>query len=91
MNPLSKWKNTKTFLTKILEESYESQALNDSSSHLKKILDAKYEPADLNKIARECNYLTDDEQTQQLSLLHKYQHLFIGSLGTWNAKPMTLN
>jgi hypothetical protein len=31
------------------EEIYESQALNDASSHLKKILDVKYEPADLNK------------------------------------------
>jgi hypothetical protein len=31
--------------------------------------------------------LTDDEQMQLLSLLHKYQHLFNGSLGTWNGKP----
>jgi hypothetical protein len=37
------------------EESYESQALNDASAHLKKTLDAKYEPADLGKIARNCN------------------------------------
>jgi hypothetical protein len=72
------------------EESYESQALNDTSSCLKKILDTKYEPADLNKIARNCNYLTDDEQTQLLSLLHKYQHLFDGSLGTWNDKPYNI-
>ncbi len=36
------------------EESYESQALNDASSHLTKILDAKYEPADLDKIACNC-------------------------------------
>ena len=44
------------------EEAYESEALNDASSRLKKILDAKYEPADLDKIARDCEYLTDDEQ-----------------------------
>jgi hypothetical protein len=69
------------------EEIYESQALNDAPSHLKKILDTKYEPADLDKIAHNCNYLTDDEQTQLLSLLQKYQHLFNGSSGTWNAKP----
>jgi hypothetical protein len=50
-------------------------------------IDAKYEPADLDKIARNCDYLTDDEQMQLLSLLHKYQHLFDGSLGTWNDKP----
>jgi hypothetical protein len=69
------------------EESYESQALNDASSHLKKISDAKYEPADLNKIARNCDYLTDNEQKQLLLLLHKYQHLFYDLLGTWNGKP----
>jgi hypothetical protein len=69
------------------EGSYESQALNDASSWLKTILDAKYKPADLNKITCECNYLTDDEQMQLLSLLHKYQHLFDGLSGTWNAKP----
>jgi hypothetical protein len=55
------------------KESYESQALNDASSHLAKILDAKYEPADLDTIARNCDYLTDNEQMQLLSLLHKYQ------------------
>jgi hypothetical protein len=72
------------------EEIYESQALIDASSHLKKILDMKYEPADLNKIAHNCDYLTDNEQMQLLSLLHKYQHLFNGSLGTWNAKPCNI-
>ena len=50
------------------EEIYESQALIDASSHLKKILDAKYEPADLDKIARNCDYLTDDEQMQLLAI-----------------------
>ncbi len=72
------------------KEIYESQALIDASSHLKKILDVKYKPVDLNKIARNCDYLTDDEQTQLLSLLHKYQHLFDGLLGTWNAKPYNI-
>jgi hypothetical protein len=48
------------------------------------------EAADLNKIARNCDYLTDDEQMQLLSLLHKYQHLLDGSLGTWNAKPYNI-
>jgi hypothetical protein len=27
---------------------------------------------------------------QLLSLLHKYQHLFDGLLGTWNAKPYNI-
>jgi hypothetical protein len=65
------------------EEIYESQALNDALSCLNKILDMKYKPAD-------CDYLTDDKQMQLLSLLHKYQHLFDGLLGTWNAKPCNI-
>jgi hypothetical protein len=69
------------------EESYESQVLNDASTRLKKILDTKYEPAHIHKIARDCDYLTDHEQTQLLLPLHKYQHLFDCSLGTWNGKP----
>jgi hypothetical protein len=58
---------------------------------LKKILNAKYyEPANLNKIAHNSGYLTDNEQMQLLSLLHKYQHLFDGLLGTWNDKPYNI-
>jgi hypothetical protein len=72
------------------EEIYESQAHNDASSCLTKIYDTKYEPADLEKIARNCDYLTDNKQTQLLSLLHKYQHLFDCLLGTWNAKPYNI-
>jgi hypothetical protein len=72
------------------QEIYESQALNEASSLLKKILDSKFKPADLNKIALNCDYLTDNKQMQLLSLLHKYQHLFNGLLGTWNAKPYNI-
>jgi len=54
------------------------------------VLDAKYESADLDQIARDCNNLTDDEQTQLLTLLHKYQHLFDGMLGTWNGEPYNI-
>ena len=72
------------------EEILESQALNEASSHLKKILDAKYEPANLNKIVRECEYLTVDKQMQLLSLLYKYEHLFDGSLGIWHNEPYNI-
>jgi len=55
-------------------------------SWLKKILDKKVQPADLDQIAHDCDYLTDDEKMQLLTLLHKYQHLFDGMLGTWNGE-----
>jgi len=51
------------------EEAYESQALSDASSHLKKILDVKYKPADLDQIARDCNYFTDNKQMKAFSML----------------------
>jgi hypothetical protein len=61
--------------------------LGKSSIHKLRVL---FEPADLDKIACNCDYLTDNKQMQLLSLLHKYQHLFEGPLGTWNAKPFNI-
>jgi hypothetical protein len=52
------------------EEICERQALIDACSCLKRILDMKYKPTDLDKIACNCDYLTDDEQMQLLSILH---------------------
>ncbi len=52
------------------EELNESQALNNASSCLKKILDTKYKPADLDKIARECNYLTDQTDAVTITTAH---------------------
>jgi hypothetical protein len=63
------------------------EALQEASAHLKKILDAKYEAADLDKVVRACEYLDSNEQQQLLALLHKYEHLFDGTLGTWNNEP----
>jgi hypothetical protein len=72
------------------KELYESQALNDATSHLKKILDAKYEPADLKQITQNCTHLTGDEQVKLKCLLQKYEHLFDGTLGTWRAEPYNI-
>jgi hypothetical protein len=58
--------------------------------HILKNIRRKIRASRPHKIARNCDYLTDDKQTQLLSLLHKYQHLFNGLLGTWNAKPYNI-
>ena len=53
------------------------------AKRIQQIIDAKYCPADLTKIVEECTHLSKDEQKQLLKLLHKYEHLFDGTLGTW--------
>ena len=64
--------------------------LQEASTCLQKILDAKYAPADLNAVVQACRHLTEDEKSQLHALLHKYKHLFDGTLGTWNNKPYNI-
>ena len=71
-------------------EVNETEALQEASLRLKKILDAKYEAADLAKVVSACDYLNADEQSQLLTLLRKYEHLFDGTLGTWNNEPYNI-
>ena len=68
-------------------DHYETEALQEASTCLKKILDAKYAPADLNVVIQASRHLSDDEKNQLHALLKKYEHLFDGTLGTWNNKP----
>ena len=42
---------------------YETEALQEASTHLQKILDAKYTPADLNAVVQVCRHLTEDENS----------------------------
>ena len=60
---------------------YETEALQEASACLQKILDAKY------AVIQACRHLMEDEKSQLHALLHKYEHLFDGTLGTWNNKP----
>ena len=69
---------------------YETEALHEASIHLQKILDAKYDPADLYMVVQVCRHLTEDETCQLHALLHKYEHLFDGTLGTWNNEPYNI-
>jgi hypothetical protein len=54
------------------------------------IIESKYTPADLSKIVGECTHLEKAERRQLLHLLHKYEDLFDGSLGTWKTDPIQL-
>ena len=66
---------------------YETEALQEASTHLQKILDAKYAPADLNAVIQACRHLSEDKKNQ---LLKKYEHLFDGTLGTLNNEPYNI-
>ena len=71
-------------------DQYETEVLQEASIHLQKILDAKYEPADLDVVVQACRHLTEDEKHQLHAILCKYEHLFDGTLGTWNNEPYNI-
>ena len=60
------------------------------AERIQQIIDAKYCPADLQKVVDECTHLTDTEQKQLLQLLQKFEHLFDGTIGTWETEPVDL-
>ena len=60
-----------------------------ASARLQKILDAKYDLAD-NAVIQACRHLTLDEKSKLHAFLCKYEHLFDGTLGTWDNKPYNI-
>ena len=57
---------------------------------MQQMTEQKYLPANLEEEASKCQNLTKNEQSQLLQLLHKYNSLFDGSLGTWKTSPVEL-
>jgi hypothetical protein len=68
----------------------EPQTLRYEYSRTTKILDAEYKPSSLDDVINTCENLHVDEQHQFKTLLHKYQHLFDGTLGEFNMEPISL-
>ena len=60
------------------------------AERIQNIIDAKYSKADLSAIVKECETLTKFEQEKLYALLKKFEHLFDGTLGTWNTDPVDL-
>ena len=46
--------------------------------------------ANLPKVVDECTCLTKSQQQQLLKLLQKFESLFDGTLGTWQAVEITI-
>ena len=61
---------------------YETEVLQEASTHLQKTLDAKYALAELNAVIQVCTHLTEDVKSQLHALLCKYEHLFDGTFRT---------
>ena len=61
------------------DQQYKTEALQEASAHLQKMFDANYALADLK-----------DKKCQLHALLSKYEHLFDGTLGTWQKEPYNI-
>ena len=60
------------------------------AERIQSIVDTKYTKANLPSITQECELLSSTEQQLLLQLLQKYEHLFDGTLGSWNVDPVDL-
>ena len=72
------------------ELMFSHDPVTTDAERIQNIIDAKYCKADLPSITQECDLLNTEEQDQLLNLLHKFEHLFDGTLGSWNSDPVDL-
>lgn len=68
----------------------DSDMTTHATSRMKDILGAKYEAADLGEVARSCTHLSEEEREMLRVLLHRYEDLFDGNLGTWRGQEHDL-
>ena len=78
----------KLYMKDQVEMVMESYQVQDLTQRMNRILDADYHKADINKVTAEAAHLTPEEQKQLNFLLKRYEYLFDGKLGKWNAKPV---
>jgi hypothetical protein len=64
--------------------------ITTNAERIQNIVKSKYCPADLNKIATECNLLNADLQKTLHKLLRTFVHLFDGTLGNWKTDSVDL-
>ncbi len=65
--------------------------ITTDAERIQQIIDAKYSKADLDQLVKELTHLKPVEREMLLKLLLKFEHLFDGSLGTWNTEPVDLH
>lgn len=67
----------------LLNIDKQSESTHDMQNRVTRILDAKYEKANLPKLCKSQQHLTELEQDMLQKLLTRYEHLFDGTLGEW--------
>ena len=60
------------------------------AERIQNIINAKYKKADLAEVVKECETLDKAEQEKLYKMLKKFEHLFDGTLGTWETDPIDL-
>eukprot|EP00804_Cyclotella_cryptica_P022722 CCRYP_012507-RA/>CCRYP_012507-RA protein AED:0.37 eAED:0.36 QI:0/-1/0/1/-1/1/1/0/142 len=69
----------------------EPQSTQEVTQQVVKILDANYKKADLQStVSTDCSHLSLQDQNSLLELLPEFEELFDGTLGDWNAEPVSL-
>ena len=64
--------------------------ITTEAERIQRIVEAKYSKADLPQVAKSCKTISEEEQEHLLASLKKFEHLFDGTLGTWNTEPVDL-
>ena len=64
--------------------------LTTDAERIQAIVDAKYAKQNPTKIIEGFEHLNREEKDKLISLLNKFQHLFDGGLGDWQAEPIEL-
>jgi len=60
------------------------------AERIQKILGKKHQNADLDEIANFIQIINDEQKKELKKVLQKFEHLFDGTLGCWNCKPVGL-
>ena len=72
-------------------EREESFGIGQMSGHAGAKMQAKeYKAADIYKVSKDCEHLSEQERQKLHSLLSKYEKLFQGKLGTWDGDPIEI-
>ena len=76
-------KSEESFTGAYVKEVYASEHVLTATKLLRINLDAKYKKADLHKVMEnQCQHLTMTQRNYLLKLLHKFEDLFVETLGT---------
>ena len=80
-----------TYLDEFEQElMYTPDPITTDAERIQSIIDAKYTKADLAEVVKECETLDKTEQEKLYNMLKKFEHLFDGTLGTWETDPIDL-